>query len=130
MKKRIFLALFLVIGVLLFTSCEAKKGNEISVNVKICADYEIINDTVKIKEENASAADAIVAACQAKKLAYTAHNGLYDGFAGVKSTLTDGWLLYINGTLAQVGAQQTSVKDGDSVEFRYENYESVFAQNF
>ncbi len=130
MKKRIFLVLFLIMGILLFTSCETKKGNEISVNVKISADYELINDTVKIKEENASAADAIVMACQSKKLAYTAHDGLYDGFGAIKSTLTDGWLLYINGSLAQMGAQQTSVKDGDSVEFRYENYEAAFDESF
>ena len=100
------------------------------VSVKISADYEIVNSSFVLAAKEPMASDAILRACQNQKIPYTLTNGLFDGFGGLKSTKTDGWLFYVNGEIAPMGAEDTPIKDGDMIEFKYENYESAFDMSF
>ncbi|MBE7027156.1 MAG: DUF4430 domain-containing protein [Ruminococcaceae bacterium] len=124
MKK--ILAFTLIIAIVVcIGGCTGEKTS-INVSVKISEDYDIVNTSFVLAAKEPVASDAIIRACQDEKIAYTLTDGLFDGFGGLKSTKTDGWLFYVNGQLAQMGAKDTPIKDGDVIEFRYENYESAF----
>ena len=82
--------------------------------------YELIMD------ENATAADAVIKACQENKFAYTYENGMFDNFDGIASTMEEGWLLYSKGKLANVGAEELLLEDNFYIEFRYVNYAESF----
>ncbi len=118
------LLLFLLAGTL-----AACGGKQTTVSVKITSpDTTIIDTTVTVTDNNPTAAKAIMQACQADKIAYTVTDGLFDGFGGLASTKEDGWLFYVNDTLAQTGADATAIQEGDIVEFRYENYTKAFSE--
>jgi|GEM_PF-2335390 len=101
------------------------KGPVIAVNVKIIDTTEVISKTVEVNE-GASAGDAVKKACQADKTPYTVKDGMYDNFNDKASTMEYGWILYINGEVAQVGADQYKVKAGDELAFRYVNYAETY----
>ena len=104
-------------------------GEKIPVSVKIeSTDKVLLEDEVSIATNEANAAQAIIEACQAKKMAYTLNDGMFDNFDGIASTQTDGWILFINGETSDYGAKDTKVSANDMVEFRYVNYDEVFAQ--
>lgn len=119
----------------LFTGCNVKQPGEtaeggIAVKVKI-TDAEqtvLLEEETRVQEDEANAGQAVKNACQSKGFAYQEKDGLYDGFGGVESTKTDGWLFYLNGEQPEVGANDAPVKEGDLVEFRYLNYDEAFAQ--
>lgn len=101
-------------------------GDSMEVTVKIWGDYLILDKTLTVSGNPVTAGKAVIEACKSEKLAYTQTNGMFDNFAGVASTETDGWLLYVNGEIAQVGALDYKLNAGDTVEFRYENYDTAF----
>lgn len=123
MKK--FLTIILMLG-LLFLACCAPK--EAVTGKVIIADGEGISLEAEVTVEGApaTAKDAIIGACQDAKMAYTFDAGMFDGFGGKMSTMTDGWLLYVDKEQAQVGAADIEVTDGFIVEFYYQNYEEAF----
>lgn len=134
MRKTTALWKFLVLFAVLVSSAACLSGcaggntdsAQLSVSVKIAADEELLSKTVSV-DEGATADKAIISACQEKKLAYTFVEGMFDNFGTVASTLTDGWLLYINGEIAEVGAAQIELHDGDTLEFLYQNYDEAFS---
>lgn len=137
LKKRAgawLLASLLFVMAAFFAGCDNGQTesveNGISVTVKItnAEPTVVLEETVTIAQDQANAGQAVKTACQSKNFAFTESNGMYDGFGGEMSTETDGWLLYINGEQAQVGANDSAVVEGDVVEFRYENYDEAFAQ--
>lgn len=124
MKKNIVL-LFALAALLVLSAC-GSSADEISVNVKISSDYTITDSSITLKKASPVAADAIIEACKAGNISYKYQNGMFDSFSGIESTKEDGWLLYINGNLAQTGAGTASISDGDRVEFSYVNYDRAF----
>ena len=100
--------------------------NKMSVTVTIATVQEVLLSEIISINEGSTADKAIVAACQSKKLAYTLKDGMFDYFGTIASTQTDGWLFYINGELADIGAAQYIIKAGDALEFKYENYDDAF----
>lgn len=127
MKKCLLTAALVFTMVCLLASCG---GKQTKVSVKIVSpDTNILySDPVLVTDNNPTAAKAVIQACKDNKIAYNVKDGMFDGFGGVESTKEDGWLLYLNGTLAQTGAEATQIKEGDAVEFRYENYDKAFSQ--
>ena len=73
-----------------------------------------------------TAADVIVESCQKQKIPYTLKENMFDNFGGIASTKEEGWLLYVNGALAEVGANAIQLEDGFLVEFKYVNYDEAF----
>ena len=129
MKK--FLSLLMIAMFISFSGCAAENQGErqISGTVKIQSSaQQLLDAQIQVKGENPTAADAIKQACQEKKLAFTFRDGLFDNFGGEASTSTDGWLLYSEGKLAEVGAADIRLSEGFQVEFRYENYDMAFQQ--
>ena len=129
--KHCLLVLLSVLFVCTVAGCagggdEGPKAN-IAVTIQ-STDGILLEDTVALSKNQCTADQAIQTACQAVKLAYTFQNGMFDNFGGIASTQTDGWLLYVNDTLAEVGAKDVALQDGDRVAFRYENYDTAFAQ--
>lgn len=113
----------------LFAGCSQNAGEKISVSVKITGPENVLlEETAAVAQENPTAKDAIIAACQEKKMAFTYEKTMFDNFDNIASTKTDGWLLYVNGKLSDVGADTAQIAEGDLVEFRYENYDQAFAQ--
>lgn len=79
----------------------------------------------------ATAADLIIAVCQAQGIPYTFNDGMFDNFNGVASTDSAGWLLYVDGELAELGANDIVVESEDTVvEFRYISYQEAFPEYY
>lgn len=126
-RKMALVAVVIIALTAIFAGCAnaPMEGPQISVNVVITAEEELLKEDVLVNEES-TADKAILIACQSKKLAYTLKDGMFDYFGAIASTQTDGWLFYVNGTLADVGAAQYKLQDGDVVEFIYQNYDEAF----
>lgn len=94
----------------------------------ISTDDTLLDSQVSLSETESTCKDALVKACQAKKLAYVDNNGLFDGFGGIASTQEDGWLFYFNGVLADKGLGDTPLVAGgdNTIEMRYVNYNEAF----
>ncbi len=127
MKKVI--AILLVLATLFtFAACNQTPVKDVTVTVRISSDLMISEGPAYVHPNYATAGEAIQNFCHEQKLAFRMDNGLYDGFGGLNSTLTDGWLLYINGELSEVGADTAKIKDGDVIEFCYENYAMAYEE--
>ncbi len=134
MKKKL-LALcgaVLMVTVFILSGCSDKGASSykdpVTVAVKIVStEKTVLEEEVTLEKEDATAGAAVMQACQNKKLAYTKDQGMYDGFDGITSTQTDGWLLYVNDELAEKGADEQTVAEGDVVIFQYVNYDEAFA---
>ena len=59
-------------------------------------------------------------------MTFTNEDGFFDNIGGYAATETDGWLLYYNGELAPVGAEDLILEEGDTVSFSWENYNEAF----
>ena len=104
-------------------------GKQTNVTVKITSpDSTVVDTKVTVTDNEPTASKAIIAACKANNIAYTVKEGLLTASAAWNRQRTRGWLFYYNGTLAQTGAETTSVQEGDVVEFRYENYNKAFSE--
>lgn len=123
MKTSLISALILCV----LTGCSAGKQTTVSVQV-ITSDTTLVGTQITLSTGNPTAAQAVIEACKSNNTAYTLKSGMFDGFGGMLSTLDDGWLLYINGELAQTGAETTPVNENDIVEFRYVNYNEAFKE--
>ena len=131
MKKILSLLLAMLALVLVFVGCSPAEDEPeetgISVHVTIAKDgSEILAADVVVPGDKPSVADAVIKACQQKKMAYTYEDGMFDGFNGIASTQTDGWLLYIDGELAQSGAKDIELAEDMLIIFSYDNYDTAF----
>lgn len=124
--KKIIAALLVLVMMFTFAACSQNGEEMIEVNVRISSYTFDINGPAWVSPAYATAGEAVQNFCNEQKLAFFANNGLYDGFGGEYSTLTEGWLLYINDKISDVGADTAKIKNGDVVEFRYVNYEVTF----
>ncbi len=126
-KRVLALLLVLAVSVLILAGCAAKG---ITVHVKITGqDAAVMYDKdVKVTAETPFAIDATVAAMKDGKLDYTDENGFISSIGGVAGTDTDGWLMFINGEMAQLGASEQPVAEGDTLEWQYLNYAEAFPQ--
>ncbi len=87
---------------------------------------KLLDSEIYISKNNATAADAIIQSCSEMKFAFTYKNGMFDNFDGVASTMEDGWLLYSDKELVNVGAGELLLEDNFYIEFRYVNYAESF----
>ena len=60
------------------------------------------------------------------EIPYEKADGFYSSFDGIQSTKTDGWLLYINDAMAEKGAEEQPIADGDVITWKYVNYAEAF----
>ncbi len=90
----------------------------------------LTEDTAVLSEEVSTQCqdveEVLVETCQKNKIPYTLTNNMFDNFGGIASTQTDGWILYINGEVAQAGAKFIPLEDNFLVEFKYVNYDEIF----
>lgn len=137
MKKRSLLKATMIAALycmmlISLTACAApESAKETAASVKIINGTEILLDeTVAVKKDAPTAQDALVQACQSKKLAYQNKNGLFDGFGGVESTQEDGWLFYFNGELPEKGVADVLLEDNGEnlIEMKFVNYSEAFKQ--
>lgn len=82
---------------------------------------------ITLEGDAPNATEAFLAFCKAQGITYDYKEGFFSGFGGIASTATDGWLLYVDGELAQVGADDIALADGFDLAFRWANYDKAFA---
>lgn len=133
-SKLFFLMLFVIIvlvGAIFAVKFNTPHTKSIQVHTKIINNGTVILDyPITVTGENPTAAKAFEIGCDQKNISYKLENGMFDGFANVYSTDSEGWLFYVNGTIASVGAQEYAVNENDTVEFRYANYSTEFLASY
>ncbi|MBO5409384.1 MAG: DUF4430 domain-containing protein [Clostridia bacterium] len=126
MKRMIAVAF--TVFILALTACSGETGGAtIQGRVEIFTEDTSVLSQV-ITTSKTTAEDVLVEACQSVKIPYTLDNHMFDNFGGIASGKTDGWILYVNGEVAQTGAYQVNLEDDFLLEFKYVNYDMVFGQ--
>lgn len=127
MKKLMSILMVLSMVLVLFTACGEKQTIKAEVKI-ISAEETLLETEVEVSGENPTVKDALLAACQQEKMAYTNKDGLFDNFGGIASTTEDGWLFYFNGELPDKGVSDVLLeKEGENlIEMKYENYNEAF----
>ncbi len=147
MLKKILICVFVFVTVIVGVSCSSNKASDgsISVSLKVeCSEvidnmghelYGITEEKIDIVPENGvilevktscnegdNAYDLLISNLKAKKIHFEADDGyltaisnIYAGDCGPVS----GWMFFINGELAEKGAPDTVLNNGDKVEFKY-----------
>lgn len=120
------LALTLAVSLLLLAGCSAK-GIDVTVQIIGPEGESIFNQTVTVNtKEEPTAMDATTAAVAKGGVTIKETDGFVTEIADLPSTETDGWLLYVNAEVASVGAKELKISEGDTIEWRYINYNEVF----
>ena len=139
MKRQLSLVLAVVMLLAVLAGCSGKeqmptyKGSDsadpITVTLQIIdgANGSHFDGQVKItKTANPVADNATTAALDFMEIPYEKADGFYSSFDGIQSTETDGWLLYINDAMAEKGAEEQPIADGDVITWKYVNYAEAF----
>lgn len=71
--------------------------------------------------------DVMADVCKQNDVPYAIEKGMFDGFYDEFSDTKDGWLLYVNGSLAEVGPAEIAPSQDDVYSFRFVNYDAAFA---
>lgn len=124
MKKIISITLFVLIFML--SAC-GNTSNTPVLNgrvVILTEEAAVLSEEVSTQSKNVE--EVLIETCQNQKIPYTLTNNMFDNFGGIASTETDGWILYVNGEIAQAGAKFIPLEDNFLVEFKYVNYDEVF----
>lgn len=133
MKKSLSALLVLLTIVVVFAGCSPSDHSSedvtgVSVHVTIAKDgLDILSAEVTVPGDKPTAADAVIQACKSKDMPYTYKDGMFDHFDGIDSTKTDGWLLYVDGDLSDVGAKDVPLQEDMLIIFSYDNYDEAFA---
>ena len=147
MLKKILVCIFAFVTVMVGVSCNSNEAsdNGISVLLKVdCSEVvenighdlygitegkaEIVPESGVILEietfcnEGDNAFELLISNLKAKRIHFEADDGyltaisnIYAGDCGANS----GWMFFINGELAEKGAPDTVIHNGDKVEFKY-----------
>ena len=130
MLKKIISVLLLTVtllGLFSFTGCGKKQPVLFGEVIIIGPEGEkLLDSEIYVSKKNATAADAVIQSCSEMRFAFTYENGMFDNFDGVASTMEDGWLLYSDKELVNVGAGELLLEDNFYIEFRYVNYAESF----
>lgn len=130
MLKKIISVLLLtvtVLGLFSFAGCGKKQPVLFGEVIIIGPEGEkLLDSEIYVSKKNATAADAVIQSCSEMRFAFTYENGMFDNFDGVASTMEDGWLLYSDKDLVNVGAGEFLLEDNFYIEFRYVNYAESF----
>ena len=132
MNRKWYLVLLLVLAVLCLAACQQDASEEqVQLQVKVIGPegVSVLDQTVSVAT-GASALEALTQAAQAADVTFTNDEGFLDNFGGTASTETDGWVLYYNDTLAEVGCAEIIPQEGDVVEFRWSHYAEVWPEYY
>lgn len=130
MKNRVIAVLMvfvLLIALVSFSGCGKVEDPLYGEVIITGPDGEkLLDSEIYISKENPTAADAVIQACSEMRFAFTYENGMFDNFDGIASTMEDGWLLYSDKEIAEVGAGELLLENFFYIEFRYVNYAESF----
>ena len=139
MKRQLSLLLAVLLILTALTGCGNQEqiptykgsdsGDTITVTVQIIDGSNGSHFDGKVQITNTAnpvADNATVAALDFMEIPYEKADGFYSSFDGIESTQADGWLLYVNDAMAQLGAEEQPVADGDVITWRYVNYAEAF----
>ena len=127
-----FWAMILVL-IFLLSACD---GDPVQIQGQvqvIYGDQVLVDNTVHVYKGD-TVRTAVMIACQERNLPYIYTNGVFDGFGGHASTDTAGWLLYLNGELIdlgadnEVGAGDLKLENGFHLLFSYLNYDDALTE--
>ncbi|MDF1479309.1 DUF4430 domain-containing protein [Leifsonia sp. H3M29-4] len=81
---------------------------------------------VTVLGDDANAMEVLDWFFEEKGLAFEQDNGLISTIGDLAGDQNQGWLIYVNDTMAEVGAEELIPADGDLIELRYVDYASAF----
>jgi hypothetical protein len=122
---------FLVKGCAVMPWNHSGQGMQIRVTVTRHFGKELLRDKTVAVRDAGSAMDALLQAAEVET-SYGggfihAIDGLASGYAGIDAEKTD-WFYYVNGQMADTGAAEFEVREGDWLVFDYHSWEhSVFS---
>jgi hypothetical protein len=117
---------FVVKGCALMPWNDSSRGTEVRVTVTRDFGRELLKDERVSVRSSGSAMDALLQAAEVET-AYGggfihAVDGLASGYSGLDSEKTD-WFFYANGQMADVGASDHQVREGDWLVFDYHSWD-------
>ena len=130
MKNRVIAVLMvfvLLIALVSFSGCGKVEDPLYGEVIITGPDGEkLLDSEIYISKENPTAADAVIQACSEMRFAFTYENGMFDNYDGIASSMEDGWLLFSDKEIAEVGAGDLLLENFFYIEFRYVNYAESF----
>ena len=108
---------------------ESNAVNDVTVHVAIVnGETTLFDGDVQVKSAgDPTAMMASQAAFDTLEPESVSTDGFVTAIAGVESDDENGWLFYHNGAMAEVGAAECVIAEGDSVEWKFVNYAEAFA---
>ncbi len=137
LKKITITTLVLTLALLTFVACSKEVATftkddssktKFTFNLMIIdPDESPIADTpIKVIGENANLMEIMEWYLDEKSINFVHENGMVMTISDLASDTSDGWILYVNGKMAEVGAADYIPVKNDKVEWKYVNYNEVF----
>ncbi|MBL1225930.1 DUF4430 domain-containing protein [Enterococcus sp. BWR-S5] len=129
MRKAIYASSVLVLTVVFISGCSSaentsgtsdkRSANEIEVTVSLMKD-----DAEVTKKEITTAEDTTLMEAMKENFELEEDNGMITSIDGIEQDEAENryWVYTINGEMINTGAKDTTLKQGDQVEFTYEKF--------
>ena len=138
-KKTFTIFLSILFAALMFAACSnaqpAVFTKEEGSSAKLTFTFSVVDPNgekivdcpIEIVGEGASLMEVMDWYFAENSINFVHDNGLVSTIADLASDAENGWLLYINDAMAEVGAVDCFPASGDKVEWRYVNYAEAFS---
>lgn len=81
---------------------------------------------VAVLGDDANAMEVLDWFFEENDIAFEHDNGLITTVADLAGDQNEGWMIYLNDEMAEVGAEELIPADGDAIELRYVDYATAF----
>ena len=138
MKKLISLFMLSTVMVLSVTACSSEKSavytkdegssTNITFELKAVDDTEksMVDASIEVVGEDANLMEIMDWYFEENEINFEQENGLVETIGDLAADAENGWLLYVNDEMSDVGAADYIPADGDVAEWRYVNYAEAF----
>ena len=137
LKKILIATLVMTLVIAALTACskdtaaftkDASSKTNITFNLKVTDPNgsSIIDAPIKVVGEDANLMEIMEWYLAEKKINFVQDNGMVTTISDLESDASNGWLLYVNDAMSEVGAGDYIPAKGDKVEWKYVDYSKVF----
>ena len=137
LKKTIIALLIMTLVIAALTACskdaatftkDDSSKTSITFNLKVTNPdgSSIIDAPIKVVGEGANLMEIMEWYLAEKSINFVQDNGMVTTISDLESDASNGWLLYVNDAMSEVGAGDYIPAKDDKVEWKYVDYSKVF----